>query len=318
MKKCLGLPFNIFIEPTELCDYRCIKCQRFYDVYTDDGLIFGSKNMSFFYYRKVIDDIGDTLLTLRLWYSGEPLLNKDIFRMIEYAKKKDIVVVVSTVLSSLNASEAERLVKSGLDYLLISFDGASERTYNLYHGKKHFNKVVDNIRNIVVAKKKFHFSTPLVELQFIVMKENESQMNKIKNLSQELGVNKLTYQKLEKSKINFNKFKDFDSERDILPKNKDYCLNQKEIDCIRSCRVPWEETLIRYSGLVLPCCIDLAQKYKMGRLFQRGEYIGFRNIWNSNNYQDFRNQIVNRIDKIDICSNCSKKDNSCEDHIQFK
>jgi radical SAM protein with 4Fe4S-binding SPASM domain len=315
MKKCLGLPFNIMLEPTEYCNYKCVKCQRFYDIYTDDGLVFGGKNMPFHYYQKIIDELGDNLLTLRFYYSGEPLLNKDIFKMIEYAKKKNIIVVMSSVLASLTSQEAEKLVKAGLDYLLISCDGASERTYSLYHGRNYFNKVVNNIGNIVKIKKKLCCSTPLVELQFIVMKENEKEMAEAARLAKRIGVDKLTYMKLERSKINIDKFEKFNSVTDILPKNKEHCLDLKKVSRINFCRIPWEETLIRYSGLVLPCCIDLAQEYKMGRIFKNGEYIGFKNIWNNNNYQNLRFSVANNINKVNICSECSKRDNSCEDQI---
>lgn len=315
MKKCLGLPINILIEPTGSCNYQCLKCERFSDIYKDDGDVFKGKNMPLEHYRQIIDDIGDTLLTLRLWHYGEPFLNADIFDMIKYAKKKNIIVGISSNLSLLTEEGAKELIQSGLDYLVISFDGASSQTYNLYHGRDYFNKVVGNIRTLIKLKESLKSSLPFVELQFIVMKENEKEMEKVKDLAGELGVDKLTFLKLDKANINFTKFKDFYSDKDILPINEEFCLNEQEMKRISFCRIPWEETLIRYSGAILPCAVDLGQKHEIGNLFQQNTYFGFRRLWNSDKYWNFRRQIVNNINEIDICSGCAKRDNYSKNQI---
>jgi radical SAM protein with 4Fe4S-binding SPASM domain len=283
--------------------------------YKDDSVVFKDKNMPFKYYRRIIDDIGDTLITLRLWHYGEPFLNPDIFHMIRYAKKKGIIVAISSNLSLLTKKKAKKLIYSGLDYLIVSFDGASEYTYNLYHGKDYFKKVVTNLRMLIELKKELKFSTPFIELQFIVMKENEREIEKIKYLAEKLGINKLTYQKLYGENINFDKFVGFDSLDDILPRNKNYCFGIKSRKWFNFCRLFWEETLVRYSGVVLPCVVDLGQKHQVGRLFNRNEYLGFKRIWNNDRYRKFRKNISKSIDSLDICRKCTKRNNSSEDQI---
>ena len=315
MKRCLGLPLNILIEPTGSCNYQCVKCEKFSSIYRDDGDVFKDKNMPWEYYRQIIDDIGDTLLTLRLWHYGEPFLNVDIFDMIKYAKRKNIIVGISSNLSLLTEEKAKELIQSKLDYLVISFDGASRETYNLYHRSDYFDKVVNNIRTLVKSKKSLKSSLPFIDLQFIVMKENEKEMEKIKDLAEELGVDKLSFLKLDETNINLDRFKDFHSNKDILPMNKDFCFDKQERKRINFCLIPWEETLIRYSGAILPCAVDLGQKHEIGNLFRQSVYLGFRNFWNNDKYCNFRQQIVKDINKIDTCFHCSKKDNHTENQI---
>ena len=315
MKKCLGLPINILIEPTGRCNYQCVKCERFSDIYKDDGDVFKGKNMPLEYYRQIIDDIGDTLLTLRLWHYGEPFLNADIFDMIKYAKEKNIIVGISSNLSLLTEEGAGELIQSGLDYLVISFDGASNETYNLYHGRDYFNKVVGNIRTLIKLKESLKSSLPFVELQFIVMKENEKEMEKVKGLVNELGVDKLVYQRVYIDRLDLEKLKNFNSNEDLLPANEDFRLDTEKIRSIKFCRIPWEEAVIRYSGVVLPCCADLGQKGEMGRLFQEGSYYGFRELWNNRAYRDFRRQIIDNIQKIDLCFICPQRNNNIEEQI---
>jgi len=314
MKDCLGLPFNINIEPTGSCNYECVKCERFSDGYRDEGEIVRGKHMPFEHYLKIIDDIGDFLLSLRLWNFGEPLLHKDIFRMISYAKKKNIIVAISSNLSLLSPSGAEELVSCGLDYLVVSFDGGSAETYSLYHGVDYFEKVMENIKALVSAKEKLSSLTPFIELQFIVMRGNERELGKVKKFSEELGVNKITFLRVDKEKINFRRFNLLNRD-DILPNNKDYVLDKDAIRLIKRCNNPWEGALIRYSGLVFPCVEDIGETHPMGRVFYEGRYLGFKQIWKSKNYRNFRAEIKNKINDIKICRNCAQRDNNIEDQI---
>lgn len=314
MKNCLGTPFNINIEPTGSCNYECVKCERFSDIYKDDGQTLESKHMPFEYYCKIIDDIGSILLSIRLWHFGEPLLHKDIFRMIAYAKKKNIIVAVSSNLSLLTVTGARELISSGLDYLVVSFDGASPETYQLYHGAAYFEKVIENIKALVAARKKLRSLTPFIELQFIVMKENEEEISKAKKLLEGLGVDKVTFLMLDDKKINFRRFK-LSKRDDILPRNADFVLNKSAIRKINFCNNPWEGALIRYSGLVLPCVEDIGQAHAMGRVFFEDRYLGFKQIWKNAQYCNFRKNIRKNINDIKICRNCAQRNNNIEDQI---
>lgn len=311
----LGLPSNILIEPTADCNYDCIKCEKFTGEYADDGSMDGRRNMSLEDYRLIIDDIGGTLITLRLWHYGEPLLNRDLFLMIEYAKRKDIFVVVSSNLSLLDENSAQRMVDSGLDYLIISVDGASESTYKLYHGKDYFHKVIKNMESLIRIKKKLGARHPFIELQFIVMRENEKEMKDIAGLAKKIGVDKLTYQRLQVDRLDEGRVKRLASGSGVLPVDSRFHFDPEQKKEITFCGIPWEEAVIRYSGLVIPCALDIAQAHSMGRLFENGQYKGFRQIWNSSSYRNFRRQIKEGLDLIRPCSCCEKRDNNNNDQI---
>jgi len=314
-EKVWGLPANILIEPTADCNYDCIKCEKFTAGYADDGPIDGRRNMSFEHYKRIIDEIGSTLITLRLWHYGEPLLHKDLFLMIEYAKKKGIFVVVSSNLSLLDGKTAQRMIDSGLDYLIISFDGASERTYKLYHGKDCFNRIVKNMELLISLKKKSGSEYPFVELQFIVMKENEKEMADVAALAKRIGIDKLTYQKLQADRLEATRLTKRDPDGSVLPVDGRFCFDPGQKKNIDFCSIPWEETVIRYSGLVIPCAFDIGQIQSMGRLFRNGEYQGLRRIWNGPEYQNFRGRVKKGLDLIKTCSLCEKRDNNCNDQI---
>jgi radical SAM protein with 4Fe4S-binding SPASM domain len=238
--------------------------------------------------------------------------------MIKYAKKKNIFVVMSSNLYLLSEVYAEELINSGLDYLIVSFDGASENTYGHYHGRNHFSEVLRNISTLVQLKKKSKKDQPFIELQFIIMKKNEHEIDKIKQLAKDLSVDKLSYIGLDATYINFNKFNGYYSDADILPENESFRLNVEKIKYMDFCSIPWEETLICYSGLILPCVPDYGQHYKMGRIFEKYKSNGFKMIWNNVSYREFRKKVTKNINNIDICYNCNKKDNTVIQHLQIK
>ncbi len=308
LKRCLGLPLNILIEPTADCNYKCLKCPRQYG-YKDDGLIEGTRNISFERYKSVIDEVGDTMISLRLWHYGEPFLNKDIFRMIKYANQKNIITAVSSNLSLLDKNMAEKLIDSGLDYLLVTFDGATAETYNRYSRKDAFHTVIGNIDALLKTRRQKGKKAPLVELQFIIMKENENEIGEMKKIADRLNPDKLSYVMLAPKNGP-------DVLYDEMPKESKYRMPLAEINRIKSCCLPWEEAVVRYSGLVLPCSNDVLQAYRMGELFHDKDD-SFKNIWNNALYRRFRERAAGDINGIDICLNCGKRDNNDHGHVRI-
>jgi len=159
---------------------------------------------------------------------------------------------------------------------------------------------------------------PFIDLQFIVMKGNEEEIGQMKKLAEEMGVDKLSFYKLDANYINFNKFENFTSREDLLPRNKEFSFENDWSGRDNFCNVPWEETLICYSGLVLPCTPDHNQENKMGKLFENGRYMGFKRLWNSNAYCSLRRKVKEDIDGINSCRICTKRNNTVKQNISLK
>ena len=73
-------PAKITIESGNICNLRCPLCpsgQK--DSSARKGLL------SFSDFKRIIDEIGKNLLLIRLYNWGEPLLNKELTKMAEYA-----------------------------------------------------------------------------------------------------------------------------------------------------------------------------------------------------------------------------------------
>src|SRR3989338_2689484 len=85
LKNPWGKPYYLLIEPTNLCNLKCPMCP------TGNGTMPRPRGfMTFETFKKIIDEMGDYLITVTLMNYGEPFLNQDVYKMISYANKRNI------------------------------------------------------------------------------------------------------------------------------------------------------------------------------------------------------------------------------------
>jgi len=166
-------PVIAYIDPTtSYCPLRCPGCST--------GLRLGLRKphmLEWELYKSLIDEIGDYLFDIELYNWGEPLLNKQTPEFIRYAKSKDIKVVVHTNLSvHLSDEYIRNLVRSGLDKLIASVDGATQETYEKYRRGGDLSLVRNNMERIQAEKRALGFKTPEIIWKFLVFKHNEHEM----------------------------------------------------------------------------------------------------------------------------------------------
>ncbi|MDD5012038.1 MAG: radical SAM protein [Candidatus Nanoarchaeia archaeon] len=295
--KISGFPPTLMIEPTNTCNLKCPLCP------TGAGFIKRAKGfLTFSNFKKVIDELSPYIYHLRLWNWGEPLLNKEIFQMISYAKEKNIFVNLSTNSHFLDKDTSSLIIKSRLDELIVSLDGASEETYQQYRKGGNFKKVIESIQFLVNEKKRLKCANPYIKLQFIIMKSNEHEIQKIKSLSKSLGVDEIVFKTVG--------IMDYFSKEDIkkyLPKNKKYSrysvnsnkvISKKEIK--NECDFLWDEIVVNWDGSVVPCCFDMNNLFVFGNAFKEK----IRDIWNNNKYLAFRKKILTNKKSLALCKDC--------------
>lgn len=293
----LGMPITLMLEPTNVCNLKCPLCPTGAD-------LLGRKKgmMKFNDFKKIVDELGPYLIHLRLWNWGEPLINKDIYRMIKYAKKFDIFVNTSTNSFFLTEKNVGKLVRSGLDELIISLDGASEETYRKYRKKGSFSKVLDAMKKLVLEKRKLRSKTPVIKMQFIVMKHNEHEVEKAIKLAKDIGVDEIFFKT-----VGMMDTAVYEPIEKYLPENKSFRRYKVEEGKIKSgkinnfCDYVWDETTINVDGSVVPCCRDAHNSYVFGNVFEQP----FKSIWNNNKYIDFRKQVLRDKTKIGLCKYCT-------------
>ncbi|RYZ00212.1 MAG: radical SAM protein [Chitinophagaceae bacterium] len=293
-----GMPVSISFEPTTSCNLRCPECPSGLRAFTRPT---GMLKKDFF--RETIDELAPELAYLVFYFQGEPFLNPDFLEMVRYASAKKIYTATSTNAHYLKDEVARRTVESGLDRLIISIDGTTQETYQQYRVGGRLDKVLEGARNIVKWKKELKRKTPFVVFQFLVVRHNEHQVEEVKALAKEIGVDDVW---LKTAQV-------YDYENDpngLIPANDKYSRYKKDAsgkmafkgNNANHCWRLWHDPVITWDGAVVPCCFDKDAQHRLGHLREGS----FRQIWRSGVYQQFRSQVLQSRQNIDICANCSE------------
>lgn len=145
--------------------------------------------MTYNEYKLIIDKLAPHLLFVILYDEGEPLLHNDISKMIKYTASQNISVSISTNFSMpLSDNAIDELVLSGLDKLIVAIDGMSQEVYEKYRVGGSLERVKDNLKRVIAAKKKHGLKYPFIEVQYLNFGYNAHQINEAEKFSYSAGV----------------------------------------------------------------------------------------------------------------------------------
>lgn len=294
----LGLPISISVEPTTACNLGCPECPSGLKSFTRPT---GTIKLDFF--KQTIDAMHKELLYLSFYFQGEPFLHKGFLDMVQYASRKNIYTATSTNAHFLNDENARKTIESGLDRLIISLDGTTQETYEQYRRNGQMDKVIAGARNIIKWRKALNSKTPMVVFQFLVVRPNEHQVQEVKQLAKEMGLDDVW----------FKTAQIYDYQQDpnkLIPLNDAFSRYTKDAAGLtvpknkmpNHCWKMWHSNVITWDGKVVPCCFDKDAQHVIGEMGSQG----MKEIWESKKYKAFRSELMQGRKNIDICSNCSE------------
>lgn len=286
--KLSSSPLAIKIEPTPLCQLRCPGCLHS-DPEHKKQFNMKTMHLAFDNYKKIVDVYAHYAFCISLSLYGEPMLNKEILRMVEYAHSKNIGISFPTNLSlRFSQDEIDKIVKSGLDMLIVALDGASKETYSKYRVGGDFNLVVDNVKRIAEAKKAFNSSTPHVRWKFIVFDYNEHEKDYVVHNYKKLGFDSYVFVNDSGTEL----------KRGNVDKHKAYLLKQK-----KACFWPWRALVVDWNGEILPCCGGITSHWGIGNISQSEEA---GSVWNSDIYISIRRSFHKDGFDSHVYANCRR------------
>ncbi len=292
-----GNPISISIEPTTSCNLRCPECPS--------GLRSFSRPTGMLQeqlFDRLINEIGPTLTYINFYFQGEPYLNKSFLNFVQKASQKNIYTSTSTNAHYLDEDTAAQTVKSGLDRIIISIDGASQGTYQSYRVGGHLDKVLNGTKNLVAWKKKLKSRTPHIIFQFLVVKPNEHEIDQIKQLANDYDVDEVRFKSAQ--------IYDFENGSPLIPTQEKYSRYKKNKDgsySIKSklennCWRMWQGCVFTWDGRIVPCCFDKDANHNLGKFGT----LDFESIWKGRAYNQFRTHILKARKEIEICKNCTE------------
>ena len=271
-----GGPIEITLESTAKCNLYCPMCPR--HIYT-----FDNESMDLELYKKVIQDCKDYVEFIWPYGIGEPMIHPNIFEMIRITRDAGIRTGMSTNATLMDDKRADMLLDSGLDYVILAFDGATKETYEKYRIGATFEKTRANILSFL-EKKLARKANMYVVLQMVMLKENSHEVDAYRKLWNIPGVDEIRF-KRDEVRIEGSRIEDAGFKK--VRRNP--------------CHLLWRGPLyIRYDGLAYPCCY-MYDEPPVGDLKKQT----VMEVWNSKEMVQLREaHLQGDVSEYPVCVTC--------------
>jgi len=264
-KQCISKPFIYKLDASSLCSMRCPTCEA-HEVKTNKKRI-----MEFDDFKTIINRMSKYALRASLYDKGEPLNNKDIYKMIKYAGNNNISTIISTNLNLFHENDIDSLLDSGLTVLVPCLDGFTQETYERYRRGGDVEIVKKGIKLIMEQKRERGLKLPKVEVQVLFFDYLTEEISLIEEFLKECGVDRIIYRE------------PFGNDSPKTNTNKNTCfwlyIGMK----------------IEPDGSVFPCChTSLKSTFSYGNVINQD----ISEIWN-NKYYQFSRSLFSKGEDLD-------------------
>ena len=277
-KKLTEYPPCLQIEPTSMCNFRCVMCYQTDKSFSNKSNGFMS-NMSLDLYKKLIDEVEGKVEAITLASRGEPTLNKDFKNMLEYSNGKFLALKINTNASMLNEKLIHSILSTDIQSIVFSADAADKETYEKISVNGKFEKIMANLELFAEIRKK-HYS-------------------KSKHIVKMSGVKISEEQSLEKMEKQFKKYADVIAFVNYTPWQSSYENEPNKLE--HACEELWTRMFVWSDGKVNPCDYD----YKSLLSKWNAKNTTISEIWNSEEYNLIRQKhIEKKRNTLEPCVRC--------------
>lgn len=256
----LSTPLSMLVDPTNACNFRCIFCPTGHPgLIRDSGRGTGLMNLELF--EKVVGDIGEfgsPLERLHLHKDGEPLIHKELARMIRLAKLRGIASSVETTTNGalLTRDRAVELLESGLDRLRISVEHVTAEGYRRLTGTSTtYGTLLGNTRVLYEEKlRRGSAMTIHVKLLDTGLSPNERDafLSDFSGCCDEIHIDAL---------MGWSASRVYDF---TLATEPTVAMSGNPLRNPTVCPQPFYTMAVNYNGLVSVCCVDWGFKTIIG------------------------------------------------------
>jgi MoaA/NifB/PqqE/SkfB family radical SAM enzyme len=287
-------PYILMIETGTLCNLACPTCP------TPREIIIGkrnAKNMDLKTFKTLIDNSYKSFAGVILYWTNEPLMNKDITKMVGYCNEKDLYTFISTNGMLLNEKIFREFIKMGLDELAICVDGFSSETYERFREGGNFETLKRNVENICKIKKELKAIKPSIKIQYIKTKQNSEEVVSCQAWADEAGVDAFTINEL----FVVNHLNDPDKLREeFFSEERWEKWNKKRIHQKgnKICVMPDWQACVLVNGQLTICCMDITGEYSYGNLIEQP----YTRVVKNSGYAQIKNK--GKRQELSICKGC--------------
>lgn len=268
-----GRPYVFNCDTTNRCNLRCPFCETGKGRRGRPGGCLSADR-----FRAMFEAVRRDLFLVNLYNWGEPLLNQDIFDIIRMVHDGGVASSLSSNMNLVDEEKAGRLVEAGLDYLIASIDGATESGYAAYQRGGTLARALDGLRRVVEAKRRLKSSTPVVDWQFVVFRQNEGEIDAARRMAREIGADR------------FTPIPSYVEDAAWEPLSPAYRNDPNTYFSIQGCRRLWTHLTIHWDGSVAPCCWAFDRSSDFGNLLSNT----FEEVWWNEKFTAARREVLGR------------------------
>lgn len=290
IKGLLKFPRQIEIEVSSLCNARCPTCENY-------RLRRPKANMKMDLFKKIVDECfkyRKRIKEISLFWIGEPFLDPGFFDKVKYIKGKynKFSIITVTNGSLLGKKMAQRLIDSGLDKIVFSFDGNTKESFEKSRPGLVFETVQKNIKQLINLKKTQNKTKPKVFLEMAINPYNSNEVEGFLNTWNGLADNVCARpmhvwggETIDEGLLKFSR--NIVKEKRLLSHP---CFNL------------WKGMIIAQDGSVALCCVDAQIHEVLGNLNKNTMV----NIWKKGKLAEIRNlHLAGKLADHPICRNCN-------------
>ncbi len=271
-------PPYLQIEPTSICNFRCVFCYQTDETFT--GKTSGHMGMmSLALFKDIIDQVEGKVDFISIASRGEPFVCKDIDQMLEYCVGKFLGLKVNTNASLLNEKHCHALLSGGVNTVVFSADAAEEPLYSQLRVGGTLEKILKNIEHFKSIKEKQYPGSKIITRVSGVKVSEQQNMEAMLRTWQGL-VDQVCF-------VDYNPWEN---------------VYESSVNAIETaCSDLWRRMFIWYDGRVNPCDTDYKSTLSTGSIIEKN----VSQIWRSPPYERLReNHVRNMRSQLNPCRRC--------------
>jgi len=170
LNKPLNKPTSIIFNLTSSCVLRCKHC----DIWKNPP----TKHLSYQESKVLIDKLYSWLGSCYIFFTGgEPLMNKDLPKIVGYANRKGILSHINSSAVLINDKVAQKFLDNHLFAISISIDGSTKKSHDYLRGRTGtFDRAVQAIKYLQELPSS---QKPKIYINTVMMKDNIKELESL-------------------------------------------------------------------------------------------------------------------------------------------
>ncbi|MCW2283768.1 MoaA/NifB/PqqE/SkfB family radical SAM enzyme [Rhodoblastus acidophilus] len=291
----LPAPLTLFVEPTNICNFRCVYCPESFDNFEErSGGLHRMDARAFDLLADQVRELG-RIKSLNLYMLGEPFVNRELPEFVRIARRKDIAerITITSNGTLLKEDVSRRILAAGLDYLRVSIYGGTPESYaRTTQGKIALDRVVENVARFRQWRDEMGAAT-FVYVKMIDSgspEENSQFLSTFRDIGDEVTI---------EPAMNWNDPDEGDLSLISRQQRLDssFFSQRKQV-----CPFPFYSLVVHSDLRVSVCCVDWAKEAVVGDLRART----LAEIWRGEPLREFQMmQLERRAGSHPACKNCT-------------